>query len=169
MRVILVRPAETESNRDGHAQGLPDPPLSERGRLQAQRLAEHLHVYSVQAVYSSPLQRAMATARPIAMSFGLDPQVELKLIQPDAGHMEGPDGSDVWKFVESLSRRSGLEAAVCVSHRLAILSAVAAAIHLPVSKVGRLQQGVACYSILDFRNGRVQVYKLNENCHLLAS
>jgi broad specificity phosphatase PhoE len=45
---------------------LPGVPLSDIGRAQALRLVERLRPYPIAAVYSSPLERAMETAAPLA-------------------------------------------------------------------------------------------------------
>src|SRR5215469_13645816 len=50
--------------RDRSARGGDDdPPLSARGREQARRLGERIRRVGVSAVYSSPLRRAVETAR----------------------------------------------------------------------------------------------------------
>lgn len=89
MRLILVRHGETESNRMGLALGRADVPLNERGRWQAQRLAAALAGEPLVAVYSSPLARALETARPIAALHGLEVQIDDGLIEMDIGDAEG--------------------------------------------------------------------------------
>jgi len=46
--------------------------LSEKGKLQAQRLAERLRGIALQAIYSSPLERAVETAETIARAMNLE-------------------------------------------------------------------------------------------------
>lgn len=61
-----------------------DPPLSERGREQAQRLAGRLNRLGYAAVYSSPLRRALETARVITDRVRVDErlvEVETNLSQ----------------------------------------------------------------------------------------
>ena len=89
MRLFLVRHGETESNRLGLALGRADIPLNERGRWQAQRLAQALAAEPLVAVYSSPLCRALDTARPIAAEHRLEAQTEAGLIEMDIGEIEG--------------------------------------------------------------------------------
>lgn len=84
-----MRHGETDSNRRGLALGRADVPLNERGRWQAQRLAAALAAEPVLAVYSSPLSRALDTARPIADAHGLEVQTEPGLIEMDIGQAEG--------------------------------------------------------------------------------
>ena len=71
MRFILVRHGETEWNATGQYQGQTDIPLSETGRAQAAALGKRFETIHVDAVYSSPLQRAYDTARAIAEPKGL--------------------------------------------------------------------------------------------------
>ena len=69
--VLLVRHGETPTTGmvlPGRAPGLH---LSERGRAQAERVAERLAGLSVSALYSSPLERARETAEPTAAGTGL--------------------------------------------------------------------------------------------------
>lgn len=89
MRLILVRHGETAPNRDGIALGRADVPLTETGIEQARRLGEALAEDPIVAVYSSPLQRAMGTAKAIADVQGLDVVVDEGLIEMDIGEMDG--------------------------------------------------------------------------------
>lgn len=64
--IILIRHGETQWNRDGRIQGHRQTLLNGTGRQQAERLGERLRDTCFQALYSSDLQRAVATARAIA-------------------------------------------------------------------------------------------------------
>jgi probable phosphomutase (TIGR03848 family) len=59
--------------------------LSERGREQAERLAERFSRVRLAAVYSSPLERCMETAGPLALAQGLRVTRRPGLIEMDAG------------------------------------------------------------------------------------
>jgi broad specificity phosphatase PhoE len=89
MRLVLVRHGETEINRQGLALGRADVPLNERGRWQAQRVAQALRHEVIASIYASPLQRALDTARAIAGLHGLPVQVNQGLIEMDIGEAEG--------------------------------------------------------------------------------
>lgn len=102
MRLFLVRHGETESNRLGLALGRADVPLNEHGRWQAQRLARALAAEPLAAVYSSPLARALDTARPIAREHCLEVQTEPGLTEMEIGEAEG------LTFAEVRSRFPGL-------------------------------------------------------------
>ena len=70
MRFILVRHGETPWNVTGQYQGQADIPLSERGRAQAAALGKRFESIHVDEIFSSPLQRAYDTARPISEATG---------------------------------------------------------------------------------------------------
>jgi broad specificity phosphatase PhoE len=89
MRVILARHGETAANRDGLGLGLQDPPLTEKGRLQADALAEALAAAKVEAIYSSPLRRALDTAAAIASHHGLEVLVDEGLTEMNVGELDG--------------------------------------------------------------------------------
>ena len=70
MELLLVRHALPV--RRELQEGPADPELSGDGREQAQHVAQYLASETIDAVYSSPLRRAMETAAPIAAAHGLD-------------------------------------------------------------------------------------------------
>jgi probable phosphoglycerate mutase len=67
-RIIAVRHGETAWNVDTRIQGQLDIGLNDTGRWQAQRVAQALADEALDAVYSSDLSRAHATAQAIAGS-----------------------------------------------------------------------------------------------------
>ena len=70
-RFYFIRHGETAWNKKGIYQGWTDIELSEEGLMQAELLRKrfcHLHV---DAVYSSPLKRAIATAQAVAKPSGI--------------------------------------------------------------------------------------------------
>lgn len=64
-QITLIRHAITDWNVTGQFQGHTDTPLSDEGRAQAQALAKHLKTAKVDLIYSSPLSRALETARAV--------------------------------------------------------------------------------------------------------
>jgi broad specificity phosphatase PhoE len=70
-RLILIRHGESTWNREHRIQGQLDPPLSDLGRAQAERVARRLAGRKVEALYASDLLRASQTAEPIAATLGL--------------------------------------------------------------------------------------------------
>ena len=89
MRLFLVRHGQTESNRLNLVLGRDDVPLNERGRWQAERVGLALAREPLAAVYSSPLQRALDTARAVAAPHDLAVQSEQGLIEMEIGEMDG--------------------------------------------------------------------------------
>ena len=65
-RIIAIRHGETAWNAGMRLQGHTDIDLNARGQWQAQRVAQALAEESIDAVYSSDLSRAHATAQAIA-------------------------------------------------------------------------------------------------------
>jgi len=57
------------------SEGIADPELSTAGHQQAKHLAEYLSSERIDALYSSPQQRALQTAQPIAADTGLNIEV----------------------------------------------------------------------------------------------
>ena len=96
--IIMVRHAEPDySARNGTCES-PDPPLTERGRCQAARLAERLRDTQIDAIYSSTLRRAIETAEIVSSAKGLtvirDPQLREVAIGPrvlNNGRKEDPE------------------------------------------------------------------------------
>src|SRR6266508_237142 len=60
-----------------------DPELSDEGRIQAVALAEWLAAERLDAVYTSPLRRAVQTAEPVAARHGLELVVDDELAEFD--------------------------------------------------------------------------------------
>ena len=70
--LLLIRHGENEYVKTGKLAGrLPGVHLNEKGQKQAQALGEALRDVPIKAIYSSPLERAMETASPIAESHKL--------------------------------------------------------------------------------------------------
>ena len=86
---IFLRHGETETNRLGLTAGLTDVVLNETGERQARAAAAALHGRGVAAIYSSPLQRALATARCVAESLNLPVVTIPELAERNWGVQEG--------------------------------------------------------------------------------
>lgn len=85
----MVRHGATDWNIHKRAQGQADIPLDEKGRLQALDAAKQLAAFDIKAVYSSDLQRAAATAEPIAHAHGLEVVTDPDLREIDQGEWTG--------------------------------------------------------------------------------
>lgn len=120
MRILLIRHGETEWNRIRRFQGRSDLPLSLEGRDQAQALAIALKDEPITAFYSSPLIRAIETARLIKVGHPSVPLfVEEGLVEMDLGEFEGieahrwaeqyPDFRKAWREDPASVRMPGGE------------------------------------------------------------
>jgi len=89
-RILLVRHGETAWNRIRRFQGRSDVPLNQNGRAQGQALALALKDEPIKAIYSSPLARAMETARLIRAFHPSIPFFEEEaLVEMDLGGFDG--------------------------------------------------------------------------------
>lgn len=88
--IVLVRHGQTPSTGKvlpGRAAGLH---LADSGHAQARRAAERIaELPTVDAVYTSPLERARETAAPIGVARELRPKVERGLLECDFGEWTG--------------------------------------------------------------------------------
>mgnify|MGYP001142227922 CR=1 FL=1 len=93
----LIRHGETDWNATGRWQGHADVPLNENGREQARRLGARLRREGVRfdAIYSSDLQRAWATATIIGAALSTQPQPLVALREIDVGRWSGLTGAEV--------------------------------------------------------------------------
>lgn len=94
-RLLFVRHGETLANREFRYIGVRDDLLSAHGSAQALQLAQTLSEVAVDAVYSSPLQRAYQTAMPIADQHKLSVQVVDELCEGNFGSWEGMSRAEV--------------------------------------------------------------------------
>jgi probable phosphoglycerate mutase len=103
--ILLVRHGQTPTTGTvlpGRAPGLH---LSERGRAQADAVAERLSGLPVHAIYSSPLERARETAEPSAARAGLTVSEDAGLLECDFGDwtgaaLAGLTGLPEWQTVQ---------------------------------------------------------------------
>ncbi len=99
-RLYLVRHGENPANLTKEfSSRRVDYPLTAKGVLQAQQTAEHLAGIGIQAVYSSPLRRAVQTAEIIAARAGLPVAVEEGFREIDVGELElAPPTAEAWAY-----------------------------------------------------------------------
>jgi len=97
VRVLLVRHGESTWNVEGRYQGRLDPPLSPRGREQAEALAARLYREQLArvdknrlaSIVSSPLFRARDSAQICAEALGLPVGIDERLTEISHGEWEG--------------------------------------------------------------------------------
>jgi broad specificity phosphatase PhoE len=100
--IILVRHGETEWNAEEIFRGRADIALNEKGVVQAKLLGDYLKGSRLEAVYSSPLQRAVHTAEKIVEPHSLDVKLEPALIDIDYGEWQGVPLIEVKKIYMDL-------------------------------------------------------------------
>jgi len=88
-QIILVRHGETEWNVVEIFRGRIDIELNETGLKQAELLAKYLSDIKIDAIYSSPLKRALTTAEILASYHKLSVDVTPALIDFDFGEWQG--------------------------------------------------------------------------------
>ena len=94
-KILLIRHGETEWNAAELFRGRADIALNENGIRQAERLAEYLKDKQIDAIYSSPLERARKTAEIIAGRHGLEVMSSGGLIDIDFGEWQGLSRQEV--------------------------------------------------------------------------
>lgn len=96
---LLIRHGENDYVKEGRLAGRkPGVHLNETGRSQAQEVAEKITNAPIKAVYSSPLDRTLETAEPIAQALNLEVVPRAGLNEVDFGEWQG-------KTLKSLRRR----------------------------------------------------------------
>jgi ribonuclease H / adenosylcobalamin/alpha-ribazole phosphatase len=89
-RFLLLRHGQTELSTQRRYSGRGNPALTDVGRRQAEAAAQFLaRKGGIEAVVTSPLQRAYDTAAAAAKALGLDVTVDHDLIETDFGAWEG--------------------------------------------------------------------------------
>ncbi len=132
--VLLIRHAENDYVKKGLMAGrLAGVHLNENGQAQVQALTERLGKAPIKAVYTSPLERALETAGPLAKALGLEPIIKDGLAETDIGDWAGESHKKLrrlkaWKIVQrspSLFRFPGGESfAECQARVVAVIEAL---------------------------------------------
>jgi broad specificity phosphatase PhoE len=128
MRLFAVRHGATESWRERRFAGSRDVPLAADGRVQAEAAAQALRGCFATTIYTSPLERARASAEIIAKPLGLDVCVEPAFREMAFGGWEGltreemaarfPAEAAVWRATPHLVTPPGGEALPAVDARV---------------------------------------------------
>jgi broad specificity phosphatase PhoE len=95
VRLVLWRHGQTQWNVDGRFQGQTDIPLDAVGEQQAERAARLLAGLRPDAIVSSDLGRAMATAAPLARLTGLTVTTDKDLRERYGGLWEGLTDTEI--------------------------------------------------------------------------
>lgn len=89
LRILLIRPGETEFDRQGRILGTLDMPLSEDGRQQVAGCLEGLQGEQPVALYTAPSQSAQQTAAELGEKLDLKPKTIDKLQNLNHGLWQG--------------------------------------------------------------------------------
>ena len=103
MEIVLIRHGQPDWEPDGRA--VDHPVLTPIGVKQARLTAQALEGERFDALYTSPLQRALDTAEPIAGALGLELRVESWLKEIELPSLEGRTEEEVKHFFEAASLR----------------------------------------------------------------
>lgn len=116
MKIYLVRHGQTNLNKDKRMQGLTDEPLNEVGILQAHETAALVENVDFDAVYASPLDRAITTGAIVGRVGKEQVIIDKRLIETDFGKYEkckygkmGIKMSLYWALPELFSAPEGVE------------------------------------------------------------
>jgi probable phosphoglycerate mutase len=97
MRVLFARHGESTANTlHVFSNHQADHPLTEKGRAQATTLANQLSNKNISGFYSSPIPRAIETARIISDIIHMPFKIHPGLREFDAGILEGRSDEDAW-------------------------------------------------------------------------
>jgi broad specificity phosphatase PhoE len=128
LRLFVVRHGETAWVRERRFAGSRDIPLTETGRRQCAAVARALTGTVVAAVYTSPLERARASAEVIAGPLGLPVQIAPAFSEMAFGPWEGLTGQEVrerfpeaweqWRSSPHLSKMPGADTLDAVAGRV---------------------------------------------------
>jgi broad specificity phosphatase PhoE len=174
MAILLLRHGETALNAARVMQPA-DTPLSERGRAQAEALAQRLAAGRIAAIVSSDLPRAWLTAQPIGERCGLPVRSSTLLHERNFGDLRGrpydtlgfdplvmdaapPGGESTADFAaraqQAFAELLGLHAALdgdlaVVTHGLLIRVLLAGVLRVPAERTRGLQLANTSVSIVD--------------------
>lgn len=116
-RVYLARHGRTALNAEGRLRGLSDPPLDDVGLAEVARLAAELADYSPTVVISSPLQRAVSTAKAIGVAANIPVVIDNRLNDRDYGPWTGHPRAEVEQRFGSVDHAPGVEPAASLAAR----------------------------------------------------
>ena len=198
--LYLIRHAENDFMRQHKLAGwLPGIHLNDRGRSQAEAIVPAFEGLRLQALYSSPLERATETAAPLARAHDLTVQRRSGLGEIRYGRWQGqplsrlrrlklwsqvqatpsrvtiPDGESFRqaqaRIVDELERilEQHRGAVACFSHADPIKLALAHYLGQPLDLFQRLTIEPASVSTLVISDGRVRVHSINDTRATRAS
>ncbi len=95
LELILIRHGETDWNKEGFFRGHEDVKLNSTGIAQADAVADALRGKVFEAIYTSPLKRALVTARRISVPHGIEVREKVEFLDINFGTWQGKQESVV--------------------------------------------------------------------------
>lgn len=189
--LLLIRHGENDARKTRLVGRLPGIHLNQQGREQAEELAGLLADAPIQAVYSSPLERALETAEPLARALNLPVEPLPDLLEIDYGAWQGRTFKQIrrskfWRqvgenpagvrfpggetFLEAQQRAvaaleriaQGKDMAAVVTHADVILLALAHYLNMPLKDFHRLEIQPASISVIELKDGRSRILHVNQ-------
>ena len=201
MELWLIRHGETEQatleNYDRRKKA-PNPPLTPKGKFQAQALANRLKNITFSRIISSDMDRAIHTASYLMKDRQLELEIENGIREIDLGDLccnswknfpeyhlkfkqhetdlpypNGENGGDVWKRCLSILKSLDVESeekVAMVCHAGVIRVLVCGLLNLPQEK--RFDFGRPVYNCsitrIRFFHGKATLHSLNEHSHIIG-
>ena len=158
IELVVVRHGETIENTKGICQGQTHGTLSEKGKKQNILLAKELSSLEIHKIYSSPLRRALDTAKEIHQFHGIDLEVRDNLSEWYLGSLQGknfpldfditklPDDMEnadlvkkrLQKLLNEITTNHDNETILFVSHGLTIKVLISILEKLPMNNVNKV-------------------------------
>jgi len=163
MRLIIARHAEMKEHIDDISDDRVEEVLSEKGKQQAEALADSLKNAGINYIYSSNVMRAVATAYIISDAM---PEITLMLTK-DLSLRHGGESQEEFisrlkSFIKSLNQKYNQHTILLIAH-----SDVIATIINFLSAANNSNFALAGISEFNIgQNGDVEVIRINDTAHL---
>jgi|BEDMetMinimDraft_2_1075160.scaffolds.fasta_scaffold06934_1 broad specificity phosphatase PhoE len=174
--IWLIRHADAYDNLQSRNEDIDNPGLSERGKMQAEKLAKRLEQFQPELLISSPAKRAIQTAEIVGEHLGLKLEIdqrfqEVMIEMPiSTGHIKWLEdiaevGMRVENAIKEIAESSSATRIVIVSHGGAI-SALISQVLGHGDGFLRLLPDYTSITKLRYGNGKLVAYSLLDCCHL---
>lgn len=188
MRHATARKADGQDEQ--HLFSVGDEPLADRGRQEAERMAELLADEPIDAIYASPAKRCLETAEIVAEPHGLDVATDQRLWEVPYGRPGDPyekvlativelagalrteddpqlPGGESWQAVTGGYRqalqeaREGYDRLLVVGHGAQNRAYLTHLLAMEPHRLFSIEQDHACLNLIGYGPGRVAVLKMN--------
>jgi len=94
-KLFIMRHGQTQWNLEKRQQGQKNSDLTDKGRIQAKKLAEKVRDLQMEQLFTSPLDRALQTAQIICENITLEPTIDDRLKECSFGLAEGLTSKEI--------------------------------------------------------------------------